>query len=264
METKIKKVDKYLTDLKELPVEEAEVKDVVRLKTKTKKEEMVRKVEDVVSKAKANSDSVVDNVKNGQNQGLSALPLTTDDQESDAKFDDTEDKPFTSKDIILGSVNFLSVVFLIFLLMKLPSIALELKGLREESVRNSQGNILSVNSEDSIKKSGELKKLFLDDFGVVNFTVDIEKLKAVSPAIKRVTFTSQKPIKDRLGFSGVPAVIVLEGNWNSIGQAMNAIESLPYLFRPVSIKSEVSKEDPSVIVLNYGGILYVGEQFAKN
>lgn len=259
MESKQKKVKKYLTELKELP---EEIKEDDRPDFKPKVQEIANKprVEQPVV-AHTPQPTKVEQENKTEEPFLSK-------EEPDQDFivdDDLIEKPYTSKDIILGVINLISIVFLIFLLVKLPQKAEELKLLRVENVKFSDINASSVlNSEESLKKSDELKKLFLDDFGVYDFTVEIEKLKSTNSAVKRVSFTSQKPIKDKLGLFGIPAVIVLEGDWESIGNAMNAIESLPYLFRPISIKTDLNKDDPNVIILNYGGLLYVGEQFTKN
>jgi hypothetical protein len=242
----VKKVDKYLTDLKELPLE-----------LKVEESEIKPKVQEVAEIKKA----FVKEVSSGKTMGITSLKseatVIPEDYET---VEEIIDKPYTSRDIILGVINLLSIIFLVFLLIKLPQKAEELKELRIEDLKDSQNlNVVSPTFESDKKKSTDLQKLFLDDFGVVNFTVDIEKLKTLNPAIQKVTFTSQKPIKDRLGFLGLPVVIILEGDWNTIGQAMNSLEALPYLFRPVSIKSDIKKDDPNVIVLNYGGLLYVGD-----
>jgi hypothetical protein len=259
MDTKPKKVNKYLTDLKELSVE---IKD----DPKDSKQEFKPKVQEVIEdqKPKVKPEIKAENtVQRMETTSLKSSPTDSDPVSGEAE--ELIERRYTSKDVILAVINLLSVIFLIFLLIKLPEEAEELRNLRIDSIKDSQGGSVGIsNSEDSISKSAELQSLFLDDFGVVNFTVDIEKLKVENPVIKKVSFTSQKPVKDRLGFSGVPAVIVLEGNWESIGRAMEAIESLPYLFRPVDMKSEASSDNPNVIVLNYGGLLYVGDKFTKN
>ncbi len=252
MESKQKKVKKYLTELKELP---EEVKEDDRPDFKPKVQEI------------ANKPRVEEPVVTRTPQPTKVEQENKTEETNQDSFDDDDliEKPYTSKDIILGVINLISIVFLIFLLIKLPQKAEELKLLRVENVKFSDISTSSVlNPEESLKKSDELKKLFLDDFGVYDFTVEIEKLKSTNPAVKRVSFTSQKPIKDKLGLFGIPVVVVLEGDWESIGNAMNAIESLPYLFRPISIKTDLNKDDPNVIILNYGGLLYVGEQFTKN
>ena len=252
MESKQKKVKKYLTELKELP---EEVKEDDRPDFKPK-------VQEIANKPRVEEPVVTHTPQPTKVEQENKTEETNQDSFDD---DDLIEKPYTSKDIILGVINLISIVFLIFLLIKLPQKAEELKLLRVENVKFSDISTSSVlNSEESLKKSDELKKLFLDDFGVYDFTVEIEKLKSTNSAVKRVSFTSQKPIKDKLGLFGIPVVVVLEGDWESIGNAMNAIESLPYLFRPISIKTDLNKDDPNVIILNYGGLLYVGEQFTKN
>lgn len=265
MDTKSKKVDRYITDMKELPVESKQVEKP--------KDDFKPKVEEVrVSKEKEEvKETLKEDKKTDQTKDIpkpvaeKSSPKMNSNAEEIGSTDDLG-KPYTAKDIILGVVNLLSIVFLIFLLVKFPEKAQELKSLKVENIQNSQANntVLSIPT-DIKEKSEKLKNLFLDDSGVVDFTVEVEKLKTSNPAIQKgVSFTSQKPIKDKLGLDGMPVIIVLKGDWQSIGSAMNAIESLPYLFRAVNVRSDVSKDDPNVIVLNYGGILYVGDKFTKN
>lgn len=265
MDTKTKKVDKYLTDLKELPVETKEKpKSDFKPKVEEVKSESVKKTlvakpqEDIKPAPKEKEEKKVE--KENKEEVL---------QDKDVDIPEEvviQDRPYTSKDIILGVINLLSVAFLVFLLVKLPQKAVEIKALRVDSVKYSDSattKSVSV-SEENVKSSQELTDLFLDDFGIYDFTTEIEKLKATNPAIQKVNFPSQKAVQDKLNLNGVPVVIVMQGDWVAIGQAMKAVESLPFLFRPINVKSQTSKDDSNVIVLNYGGILYVGDKFAKN
>jgi len=256
MDTK-KKVNKYLTDLKELSTEVSESSVSAKQSFKPK----VHEVELNPPLEETSKQKVVPPELPAKSRVSEPGPTPVPEEEDV----DVIDKPYTVRDLILGVVNLLSIALLIFLLIKLPGKSEELKLVRVEKIKSLESDsIKNINIDDSRAKAEKLESLFLDDFGVVNFVSDIEKLKAGNPAIKKVTFTSQKPVTDRLKLEGIPAVVELQGDWVSIGSAIGAIESLPYLFRPISIKSESSKEDPNVIVLNYGGLLYVGDKFSKN
>jgi len=247
-----KKVGKYLTDLKELFTEQRGEEVVKKEKPRTK--------EDLSNDRSKVEEQVVDM----QNK-VPAKENKLEKIESVDVINDVIDKPYSTKDVILGVINFLSVILLIFLLVKLPQKSDELKSLRIEEIKDMQLiGYSSPNLNESKSKSDALQSLFLDNSGVVSFAEDIETLKSTNSAIQKVTFTSQKPIKDKLGLSGIPVIVLLEGSWEEIGSSMNAIEKLAYLFRPAILRAEISVEEPNVVTLEYGGMLYVGDGFTKN
>jgi len=233
------KVDKYLTDMKELPPKYAEVKTEVK-KPVVKKPELPK--------------PVVENAFNGPKNNTIVLETKTKNIETNLSI-------FSVKDIILGVINFITIIFLIYLLTKLPQKSKELQAEKIIEVR-TQGNSSQQNPglQSDIEKAKKLESLFLDQSGIVNFVGDVEKLKTGNSSIQKVTFASQTAVKDKSEIYGIPVVIELIGSWQSIGPDLEKIQALPYLFRPVNIEAGPTKDDPSVILFNYGGILYVNDK----
>lgn len=179
--------------------------------------------------------------------------------------DDKKDKIFTSKDVILGLINLVTIILLVIFIVKLPEKATELKNLKINQLKNESASLLPPSEiEDAVSKADKLEELFLDQSGIVDFVNEVEKLKVEGGAIQKVSFASQKPVKDKTGYLGVPVVIELRGSWESIGIDIQKIESLPYLFRAASIDAETIPDNPGVIDFKYGGFLYVNDELGEN
>jgi len=237
------KVDKYLTDIKELPPESKEAE----------KQNLPAKVESSDAQKKYDESKVEKTSVKKENN------VVVEDGEKKSKL------PISAKDAILGIINFISVVLLIILLFKLPEKSAELKELIIDEVKSRTRPVSQLTDiqEDKDKK-GDLETLFLDESGIVDFVNEVEKLKVEGGAIQKVTFASQKAVKDRLGNYGVPVVIELSGNWIQIGSDLEKIQKLPFIFRAANIEAERSKDDPNVIVFKYGAFLYVNNRLGEN
>lgn len=232
-------VGKYITDMKELPPQfEKESKKPVK-EAPSKK---------VLPKA----DTLPEQKRLPENNEVSENPKLEGG------------KLFTTKDIILGVINLITVVFLIFLITKLPQKSQELKTEKVNELK-SQANLGSQIKplDEEMLSAQKMDEIFLDEDGVVDFVRDVDKLKVPGSAIKQVTFGSQIAIKDKLGIFGLPVIITLEGTWKSISTDLEKIQILPYYFRPVSVNAKYSFDDPSVVVFDYGVILYVNDNYAK-
>ena len=106
----------------------------------------------------------------------------------------------------------------------------------------------------------------MDEAGVVNFVNEVEKLKSESSAIQKVTFVSQKVVKDKTGNYGIPVVIELAGSWEVIAEDLEKIDTLAFLFRTVRVEAEKSpkEEEAGVIIYKYGVFLYVKDELGKD
>ena len=244
-------VEKYLTEMKELPSNQkkgkeakkpivnkkvSKTKDVV--KEKTKPEMIVKKAEDV--------KEVNDGDKFEKTRGNSS------------------DKLITTKDILLGIVNIASLALLIILLIKLPEKAQELNKLRNQVLLSESEVALEIaDVEGSKDKASELENLFIDEAGLVNFVSDVEDLKGEKSSIGKISITSRKAIKDKTGNFGIPVIIEMRGNWSQFGEDIQNIQKLPYLFRAIRVDTEQLEEE-GVLRLNYGGFLYVDDKLGEN
>jgi hypothetical protein len=244
----------YLTEMKELPPE-------VQEEPKTSE---VNKAD----KVREDKEKKPEKLVQGKDSQSKALEKTLPRQETKEVDNDEEVKegrlPLSGKDIILGVVNLISLVLLIFILIKLPKLASELKKLRVEFILN-QSNFTyeSPDLGEARTKKETIEEYFVDESGVIAFVNDVEKLKSENLAVQSVSFANQTAIKDRTGNFGVPIIIDLSGSWEAIDQTLRRIDSLPYLKRAAKIDIARS-EDESVITFKYGVFLYVDPSLGEN
>ena len=257
MEKPEQKIKNYLTDIKELPMDEE--------KRKTHEDAKFSKPEPKLSKDEVNKKPE----KEIERQHFK-VKETEKDKSKEIDFVDSnkgkELRPlFSYKDITLGVINFVLLVILIILLTKLPQKSLESKNLRAQEIIN-QTNPTSEYADvpDAQKKVDDMKKLFLNETGIVDFVNQVEALKTTNPVIQKVTFASQKAIADKTGNFGIPVIVQLSGGWQDIGSALEKIQSLHFLFRAVNLDIQHSKDDPNVVIFNYGVILYVNDELGQS
>lgn len=165
---------------------------------------------------------------------------------------------------ILGTINLLCVLIIVLLLGILPQKAEELKNLRSLNIQNaSQLDTDSLEFEilDSQTKVEKLKALFPDDTGLLEFIKEIDKLKTEG-LVTNFSFTSNDPVKDKTKFSGLPIVIEFKSSWIQIDSALKRLEALPFLIRAINL--EIREAGEGLIILKYGGILYVDKTFNGN
>jgi len=244
-------VEKYLTEMKELPSYregQKEVKksgnDQLENKQSNIKQPEVKMVKETIKEADITMEK-------------------TGDRASGAKGEDI-DKLITAKDILLAIINIASLALLIILLIKLPEKAKELKLLRNQVLLSESEVALEISEVAGSKdKSSELESLFIDEVGLVNFVGEVEELKGENSSIGKINITSQKVVKDKTGNYGIPVVIEMRGNWTALGEDMQKIQQLPYLFRAIRIETEELEEE-GMIGLKYGGFLYVHDKLGKN
>jgi hypothetical protein len=225
------KIAKHLTAMKELPSYLGSKKKLVKPKiiTKSVKKEKVQ-----------------------EKKGKTKIP-----EKVIERGPQKEEGLFTAKDIILGVINIITVGFLIFLLSKLPQVALEHKELRNEGLAAESGVSFEFGDVENAKeKSDKIQRLFADDKGVVEFIRSVEKIKDTPDSvITKVSFASQDPVKDKAGADGIPMVIEMRGSWSGIGADLEKIEELPFFFRTAKIETEFDED--GLVKFKYGGLLYV-------
>ena len=240
---------KYLTQMKELPPEETEIKPEVHPKKIIPKKVPLKTTP---AAAKVEAD--------------------TDDFDDDAEYYEKPKLPLSKKDIILGAINIISVIVLIVILFKFPTKAKELKKIRIEALKDEQSVSFEFDKISQAKtKTDQIGDRYVDDSGVVDFVNDLEKIRNENGVIKNVTFANQSPIKDKTGNYGIPVVIELQGNWEQIAADIGRIDLLPYIFRAVKIDvgkpklktgtqvEETTVIDPNAVLFKYGIFLYFKE-----
>ena len=274
---------KYITDIKELPDNE-EVEDVkTEMKSPVKTMQKMEAPEENTEKLKAGvfkpQEEIKDYSKSTLEEKESEDVQKTEEkmeetpaekmEKSDVKVDKTDLRIFSTKDVILGAINILSIVFLIFLLTQISAKSKSINSLKsEERLTMIGGPIDNTEIEEYMKKSDQLEGLFVDESGVVEFVGEVDKLKSTGHVVN-LSFTSQKPVKDLTGNVGLPIIIELRGDsLDELLPALGKIKDLPYLIRPISIKvrplDEEIREGKNITVVEYGVLLYVNEKLYKN
>lgn len=166
--------------------------------------------------------------------------------------------PISTKDIVLGIVNLIALGGLIFLLTKLPARAQEVSTARNKELKASQKvSVKLAEIEDSKKLAEEIKAIFPDESGLVDFVKGIEDIRA-DGTVENITFKNQKTIRDKTGNFGLPVLIIMRGSWQDIKRDMVRVQELPFIFRAVSIETRIDEE--GLVVVEYGGILYTNEK----
>jgi Tfp pilus assembly protein PilO len=175
-----------------------------------------------------------------------------------------ESKSFKRKIIILGIGDVLAILFLIMLFGRMQLLANDIKKMRSEQVKLTPVNIDTIRKElvEAQEKNKKLEALFPDEVGLVNFVNEIDAIKE-DKILTGFSFANNVPLKDKLGYSGLPVLLRFKGSLSEINNALAKVQALPYLLRPIDIKIS-SQEATGSAILDYGGLLYVNENFGKN
>lgn len=169
------------------------------------------------------------------------------------------------KDIVIGTLNVIFLVGLFFLLSKIPANAKKLQVLNQNAFVVStvtEEQLQQFDLEDNKENIEKIKAIFPDEDGVLDFVSEIEKLQDEGTVIG-YSFVSKDPVSDKTKVQGFPVVIDMRGTWEDIGDDIQKIQKLPYLFRPVNIEALEDPED-NIVEFSYGGFIYVDESFKKN
>ena len=179
-------------------------------------------------------------------------PVTTDSIQPEFR------KPTWTKDILLGLVDVLLVVGLLYLLSQLSGIASKVSELRSIGLKGT-ANIQEFELMSFKEDIEKMDSAFIDEERMLaDFVGEIEKLKGERTVVD-FNFQNEDPISDKTKVFGFPIVISMSGNWEDIAADLVTIQSLPYLFRPVAFNAE--EQVGGGVEVEYGGILYVNENF---
>lgn len=173
-------------------------------------------------------------------------------------------KRLKTRAIIILGINFVGIIILVILLRKLPTKALELKGLKNSIITAEQSaevNFADLELKSNKELAEKLLVMYPDEVGLVNFIQEIEKLKKRG-IVTNFSFANQTPVRDKTRYLGIPIAIEIKGNWKEISGALVDLQKLPYLFRPVSMSTQPDSEE-GLINVRYGGFLYVDESLEE-
>lgn len=244
--------EKYLTEMKELGDTQPVLDD--DKKPKQESSEINSKMTPQAQKSSVQTEK----------QPITKEPKAEISAEEKIQNPTLDTKFYTKTDIVLLLVNLASLVSLFFLLYKIPILVADFKKLENELNTMSENPELgNVQIDQNRSKLEKINSSFLEKTNIVNFVNDIETIKTEGTSISKVTFTSETPVRDKTGNLGYPVVIEFSGNWDRISEDLYEIEKLQYLFRPVRLESQKSLTEEGVILLRYGGILYV-KDLGKN
>jgi hypothetical protein len=162
------------------------------------------------------------------------------------------------------AINIILLVLTFVILVNMPKKSDELKALKNQEldvIKSSGVQTSDLEVGTTAEKIVRLQSIFPDDTGIVNFVKEIEKLKD-GGIVKGISFVSQEAVRDRTKALGIPFVIELEGSWADIDTTLTTIQKLPYLFRAITIETNINEE--GIVNYKYGGFLYVDESLAKS
>ncbi len=158
--------------------------------------------------------------------------------------------------IILGIINILLFAGLTIFIIKIGNLpeTLEQDSLTEinydEGVLRSQ---LAANEE----RISFIENFIADEQRLVDFVGELDQMKK-NGIVDNFSFVSNQKVTDKTSTMGYPIKISVNGDINKITQAIEEIQDLPYLFRPVSFDLSKNSND-NIYILDYGILLYINE-----
>jgi hypothetical protein len=255
---------KYLMEIKELPSEyDKPEENKPAQETKPPIESpQIPKEEIVIDTKKDQKKPVI--IKNDKTENLD---FSKEEVKEDHEMTNTQEinlKPYSMKDIILNSVNALAIIGSIILLLQMPTKAKELRTLRNDNLHYTQSKYSVLpNISESETKAEKLNNLFLTRAGVIEFIKPLDELKKTA-TVTNYLFAKEDAVKDKTGSSALPVVVELKNkDLELMKKDVLLIEKLPFLFRPVSVEIDPTKDDPTMLVFKYGGFLYVDDKLGQ-
>ena len=165
--------------------------------------------------------------------------------------------------ILLVVIDFLMLLMSGFIILELPKKAEELNKVRSEEQKIKESKNIDVNGLEyppTKEKVNELNGYFPEEAGVIAFIESIEALREKGIA-RNFSLVAQDAVKDKTGSFGIPFIVYFEGSWENIDKSLQEFQDLPYLIRAVNVETEMI--DNEIVILRYGGFLYVSEKLAK-
>lgn len=150
---------------------------------------------------------------------------------------------------------------LFYVLNRITAAGENISAIKKEAVSESDlANFAFLETELAHYKDqiSDLTSLFADDSKVILFLQEINRLKREG-VVESYSIVSDSPIKDKSGNFGFPTAITFRGSEEQVDAALRNIQSLGFLLRGVQaeVSREVDEAGGEVVVLEYGGFLYV-------
>ena len=167
--------------------------------------------------------------------------------------------------VILGGLDLIWLLALLFLLTNLPQKGEKISLLRSQNLQaaaiSGDQSLISSLSQAQIK-ADQLQVLYPNEARLLKFVEEIDRLKDKG-VISRFSFANDDPVKDKTGYIGIPIVIEFRGTWPQISQTLKSVQNLPFLIRAIDV--EISQiPNQGIQRLKFGGILYVAENFGDS
>lgn len=166
---------------------------------------------------------------------------------------------------ILGVFGILVlIVILILILGRIGPLSQEIMEKRSEIVNSTSSDALEVAKarlNRNTNKVADLNKLFINDDNLVDFVKEIDTLKNEG-LINSFSFGASDVRDKRSGYNAIPFEIMIEGDGAKISSTMSKILSLPYFI--VDVSAELQLNETGGYTYNYGGFLYISEDYGKN
>ena len=162
--------------------------------------------------------------------------------------------------VLIG--DFLAIIFLIIILVRMQSVADQIKTVRSESASFTPVNIEAVKAEILKTKDTQtkLKLVFPKELELVDFINRINAIKS-DAVLKNFSFPSDNIVRDKGGNIGLPILLSFSGKIDDINASLQKVNDLPFIIRAIDFKLSVSPDSSGSASLDYGGFLYVNENF---
>lgn len=157
---------------------------------------------------------------------------------------------------VTNVVNIILLVGIVFFLDKVTLTAKDVQKKHSEVLaldQRAEDKVLAANLEKVKPTVDELHKAFLDEEGIVTFVQKLEELKK-NGVVTDTSFPSNQPVTDGARGKGLPLLVKIEGNKDKVNTAVTALDNLPSIIRPVSLKMT---KDIDAYKLEYGVFVYV-------
>ncbi len=168
----------------------------------------------------------------------------------------------SKKTLLLLIGDLLALILLIVILVRTQKLASDIKDVRSQSAGFTPLNVERVKNEIATQKDSEkrLKALFPNELQIVDFISQVNQIKS-DGILKNFSFPTDNVVRDKTSFTGLPILFTMSGKIQDIDNTLKRLNDLPYMIRSVDVKLTLAKDASASAILDYGGFLYVDENF---
>ena len=169
------------------------------------------------------------------------------------------------KTLLFIASDILLILGIIFLLNSSLSSSRKLSELRSLEIKYKglvDPGLVLADLQENYAKISDLGSVLIDEQGLIEYVRKIDELRAEG-IVKKFSFVTQEPVKDKQGFTGLPVLLEFEGTGVDAEKALNKVQMLPAILKPVDIEVLDSKVEDKLII-KMSAFLYTNEEFSGN